>query len=223
MRHSLIFQALAKFFAGVLFTGLFLFIPAGTLNYWQAWLFMVLLFVPMFIAGLIMWRKNPRLLQARLDARESQSTQNRLIAISAIMFVLGFILAGLNERFDWIVWPASVSWMGSVVFLLAYAMYGEVLRENTYLFRTVKVEKGQKVIDTGLYGMVHHPMYSATLLLFISIPLILGSLPSLIVFLIYPVVIAARIQNEETVLENSLEGYRDYKTKVRYRLLPWIW
>ena len=223
MTKKLLPQALAKFFLGVLLVGLLVFLPAGTLHYPQGWLFLGILFIPMFLAGLVMMAKNPALLKRRLDAKESHAEQDRLVKLSGLMFLAGFILAGLTFRFDWFVLPMDVSLGAAVVFLLAYGLYAEVLRENTWLSRTIQVQENQTVVDTGLYGIVRHPMYSATLLLFLSMPLVLGSLPSFVVFLVYPALIVGRLQHEETVLEQELAGYAAYKTKVKYRLIPFLW
>ena len=223
MKDRLYAQAFVKFFAGLLLVAALLLIPAGTVRFWRAWLLMGVLFVPMFIAGLIMMRKNPELLRKRLNAREKESEQRSVVALSGIMFLTAFILAGLNERFQWLILPAWVSWAAAAVFLLAYALYAEVLRENAYLSRTVEVQENQRVIDTGLYGLVRHPMYMATLLLFLMMPLILGSLPSFIVMLAYPFIILRRIRNEEAVLRRDLPGYEAYCRRVRHRLIPWVW
>ena len=223
MTKKLLTQALAKFFLGVLLVGLLVFLPAGTLHYPQGWLFMGILFIPMFLAGLVMMAKNPALLKRRLDAKESHAEQDRLVKLSGLMFLAGFILAGLTFRFDWFVLPMDVSLGAAVIFLLAYGLYAEVLRENTWLSRTIQVQENQTVVDTGLYGIVRHPMYSATLLLFLSMPLVLGSLPSFVIFLVYPALIAGRLKHEETVLEQELAGYAAYKTKVKYRLIPFLW
>lgn len=223
MTRELFLQAIVKFISGVGLVGLLIFLPVGTAAFWKGWLLMGILFVPMFFAGIIMMLKNPKLLKKRLKAKEQQAEQNFVIKLSGLMFVLGFILAGLNFRFLWIVLPDWISWVAAAVFLLAYLLYAEVLRENTYLSRTVEVQHGQKVIDTGLYGIVRHPMYSATIFLFLSMPLILGSAFSFVIFLVYPVLIAKRIRNEEKVLEDGLEGYKEYKKRVKYRLLPFVW
>ena len=223
MSINLFFQAIIKFLFGVVIIGLLLFIPAGTINYWNAWLFMGLLFIPMFIVGIIMMIKNPDLLRKRLNAKESENEQKKVVAISGLMFVVGFICAGLNYRYKWINIPNIVIIISSIVFVIAYILYGEVLRENAYLSRTIEVQENQKVIDTGLYGIVRHPMYAVTILLFLSIPLILGSIISFFVFLIYPIIIAKRIKNEEEVLEKNLKGYKEYKNKVKYKMIPFIW
>ncbi len=220
MRQSLLAQALAKFFLGLLFVGALLFLPAGTFRFWQAWLLMAVLFIPMFGAGLVMLRKNPELLKKRLDARETEGEQKKVIALSGLMFLAAFVLAGLNLRFQWLPLPAWVSWAAAALFLAGYGLYAEVLRENTYLSRTVEVQENQRVIDTGLYGLVRHPMYMATLLLFLSMPLILGSLPSLLVMLAYPLIILRRIKNEEALLLRELPGYDAYCQRVRRRLIP---
>lgn len=214
---------MGKFFAGVVLMALLLFVPAGTIRWQNGWLLMGLLFVPMFLAGLVMMAKNPELLRKRLSAKEEESEQRAVIALSGVMFLIGFVLAGLNHRFGWVVLPRGVVIGASVLFLLSYLLYAEVLRENAYLSRTIEVQQGQKVIDTGLYGIVRNPMYAATIFLFLSMPLILGSLPSFVVFLAYPAIIARRIRNEEQVLTAGLEGYADYTQRVKYRVIPGIW
>ena len=223
MDKSLLRQALVKFFSGVLLVGLLLFLPAGTLYFRRAWLLMGILFVPMFLAGLVMLFKSPELLRRRLKAREAEGEQRTVIALSGLMFLLCFILAGLNFRSDWMMLPRWVSLAAAGVFLLGYGLFAEVLRENAYLARTIEVEEGQKLIDTGLYGIVRHPMYSATVLLFLVMPLVLGSPLSFGVMLLYLPIIAKRIRNEEKVLSKGLEGYRDYCQRVKYRLFPGIW
>lgn len=216
-------KAITKFTAGLLIVGLLLFLPAGSFSFWQAWLLIGILFVPMFIAGLIMLKKSPALLEKRLNAKEEQSEQKTVILLSGIMFLAAFVLAGLNFRFRWIVLPPAVSWVFAVVFLIAYALYAEVLKENEYLSRTIEVQKDQKVVDTGLYGIVRHPMYMVTIFLFLSMPLVLGSIISFVIMLAYIPIIVKRIRNEEKVLEEGLKGYAEYKTRVRYRILPFIW
>ncbi|MBR2402555.1 MAG: isoprenylcysteine carboxylmethyltransferase family protein [Lachnospiraceae bacterium] len=223
MSKELFFQAISKFVLGAVIVGLLVFIPAGTLYYWNGWLFMGILFVPMFFAGIVMMIKNPELLRKRLNAKEKQSEQNMVIKLSGLMFLVGFIVAGLNYRFKWNVLPTGITVGATLVFLLAYLLYAEVLRENTYLSRTIEVQENQKVIDTGLYGIVRHPMYSVTVLLFLAMPLVLGSIYSFVIFLAYPYIIAKRIKNEEMLLENELEGYCEYKKKVTYKLIPFIW
>lgn len=223
MTMKLFIQAISKFLLGIVLVGILIFWPAGTLSFFNGWLFMGILFVPMFLAGIVMMVKNPELLRKRLKAKEKQKEQSMVIKLSGLMFLAGFIIAGLNYRFNWMMLPKSVSIVGVVLFLLAYLLYAEVLRENTYLSRTIEVQENQKVIDTGLYGIVRHPMYSATVILFLAIPLILGSLISFVIFLVYPFIISVRIKNEEMLLENELEGYREYKTKVKYRLIPFVW
>ena len=223
MSIKLFFEAIFKFLLGVLLVGLLIFIPAGTINFFNGWLFMGLLFIPMFIAGIIMMIKSPNLLKSRLNAKEKEKEQKKIVAISGLMFLMGFILAGLNYRFNWIDLPNVVVIISSIVFLLSYILYAEVLRENAFLSRTKKVEKKQKLIDTGLYGIVRHPMYLATIFLFLSMPLILGSLFSFLVFLLYPFIIIKRLNNEEKVLEKDLKGYKEYKKKVKYKLIPFIW
>ena len=223
MDLKLLVGVLVKFLAGVVLVGLLVFLPAGSFAFFNGRLFMGILFLPMFIAGIVMMFKNPQLLKSRLDAKEKQSDQSLVVKLSGLMFLAGFIVAGLNYRFGWLVLPKAVSIAAAVVFLAAYALYAEVLRENTYLSRTIEVKENQKVIDTGLYAVVRHPMYSATLLLFLSMPLVLGSVYSFIIFLAYPFIIAKRIKGEEAFLEKELEGYREYKQKVKYRLIPFIW
>ena len=201
MDKKLFVQAIVKFLAGVVLVGALLFIPAGSFAYWQAWLFLGILFIPMFVAGLIMMAKNPELLRKRLNAKEEESEQKLVLALSGLMFITAFVVAGLNYRFGWLPLPVWVPIVGAVLFLLAYVLYAEVLRENTYLSRTIEVQEGQKVIDTGLYGIVRHPMYMSTLLLFLAMPVVLGSLISLAIMLFYIPIIALRIRNEEKVLE----------------------
>ena len=223
MTTKLFISAITKFLLGVLLVGLLLFLPAGTLDWFGGWMLMAILFVPMFCAGIVMMIKNPGLLSSRLDAKEGRKEQSIVVKLSGLMFLCGFIVAGLGVRFDWYMLPMSVCIVGAVLFIIAYMLYAEVLRENTYLSRTIEVQEGQKVIDTGLYGIVRHPMYSATLLLFLSMPIVLGSVWSFLIFLVYPFIIAARLKDEEKFLEEELEGYREYKKKVRYRLIPFIW
>lgn len=223
MNKKLFLQAIIKFFLGILLVGLLVFLPAGTFRYFQGWLFMGILFVPMFVAGLVMMVKNPGLLESRLNAKEKQADQNLVVKLSGLMFLVGFIVAGLDFRFDWFPLPKGVFIGAAVVFLIAYVLYAEVLRENTYLSRTIEVQENQKVIDTGLYGIVRHPMYFATVLLFLTMPLVLGSLISFVIFLMYPFIIAKRIKGEEQFLEQELPGYKEYKEKVKYRMLPFIW
>jgi len=223
MDTKLFQQAIVKFLGGLLTVGLLLFLPAGTFAWWQGWLLIGILFVPMFIAGLVMMKKSPDLLRKRLDVREKENEQKTVIALSGLMFLTAFIAAGLNFRFRWILLPAWVSWAAAAVFLLAYALYAEVLRENVWLSRTVEVQEHQQVIDTGLYGVVRHPMYMATLLLFLAMPLVLGSPLSFVITLAYIPIIVRRIRNEEQVLEKGLPGYREYKERVRYRVIPFVW
>ena len=223
MAKELFSQAMVKFFGGVVLLGLLLFLPAGTLSYWQGWLLMGILFIPMFIAGLILMKKNPDLLKKRLNAREEEKEQKQVILFSGLMFFAAFVLAGLNCRFRWFVMPDWAVWLGAAVFLISYALYAEVLRENTYLSRTVEVQEEQKVIDTGLYGIVRHPMYAATLLLFLSMPVVLASPVSFLVMLLYLPIISKRMKNEEKVLRQGLKGYEEYMQKVRYRVIPFIW
>lgn len=223
MTKALFVQAIGKFALGVILIGALLFLPAGTWNYPAAWQLMSLLFIPMFLAGLVMMRKNPDLLRKRLQAKEKEREQSLVVKLSGLMFLTGFIIAGLDFRFGWLPLPGWVSTAASAAFLFSYAVYAEVLRENTYLSRTIEIQQGQKVIDTGLYGIVRHPMYSATVILFLSMPLVLGSLIAFLVFLVYPAIIAKRIRNEEKVLSEGLPGYAEYCRKVRWRLFPLVW
>jgi protein-S-isoprenylcysteine O-methyltransferase Ste14 len=223
MNAKLFFLAIAKFLCGVVLMGALLFIPAGSFKFFDAWLLLGILFIPMFVAGIIMMFKNQELLKKRLNAKEEQKEQKTVIALSGIMFLAAFIVAGLNYRFGWIVLPDIVSYVAAGVFLLAYVLYAEVLRENTFLSRTIEVQENQKVIDTGLYGVVRHPMYMSTLFLFLAMPLVLGSIISFVITLMYFPIIAKRIKNEEKVLEEGLPGYKEYKQKVRFRVIPFIW
>ena len=223
MTVKLFVQSLVKFLAGVLLVGLMIFLPAGTISFFNGWLFMGIMFVPMLLAGIALMIKNPDLLKKRLDAKEKSKEQDMVVKLSGLMFVAGFVVAGLGFRFGWYMLPKTASVVFAVVFVAAYALYAEVMRENTYLSRTIEVQENQKVVDTGLYGIVRHPMYSVTLLLFLSMPLVLGSVFSFLIFLAYPFIIAKRIRNEEEFLEKELDGYRGYKQKVRYRLIPFIW
>lgn len=220
---KLIIDGLVKLIAGILLTGALTFIPAGTLHFWQGWVLLGTLFIPMFIAGLVMIAKSPDLLRKRLNAKEKQTEQKTVVALSGLMFIAAFVLAGLNFRYGWIPMPAALTWIATAIFLAGYVMYAEVLRENAYLSRTIEVQENQKVVDTGLYGIVRHPMYSATLLLFLSMPLILGSIPSFIITLTYIPIIHKRMTNEEKILAEGLEGYKEYMQKVRYRIIPLIW
>ena len=223
MTVKLFFQAIVKFTAGLILVGLLLFLPAGTFAFWQAWLLIGILFVPMLIAGFVMMFRSPELLRKRLNAKEEQKEQKAVVALSGIMFLAAFVIAGLNFRFKWLVLPNWTVIVGTVVFLLAYAMYAEVLRENAYLSRTIEVQEDQKVIDTGLYGIVRHPMYSATLFLFISMGFVLASPISVAILLLYIPIIAKRMKNEEKILEEGLEGYTDYKKRVKYKVIPFVW
>ena len=222
-KEQLFIQALWKFFLGVILMGVLIFVPAWSLHYWQGWLLMGILFVPMFIAGLIMLWKNPELLQKRLNAKEQEAEQKTVVKLSGMLFILAFVVAGLNWRFDWCVLPDWAVWVAAGLFLASYLLYAEVLRENTYLSRTIEVQENQKVIDTGLYGVVRHPMYMTTTVLFLTMPLVLASPISFVIMLGYIPVIAKRIKNEEEVLEQGLEGYAEYKKKVKYRMIPFIW
>lgn len=223
MDTKLFVQAMAKYALGVVAVGLLIFLPAGTIAYFGGWLLMAILFVPMFFAGLVMMWKNPDLLRKRLNGREKLQEQGVVIKLSGLMFLAGFILAGLGVRMGWYVLPKSVEIGAAVVFLAAYLLYAEVLRENTYLSRTIEVQENQKVIDTGLYGLVRHPMYSVTVLLFLAMPVVLGSVYALVIFLAYPFILVKRIRSEEALLEKELDGYREYKQKVKFRLIPFVW
>lgn len=223
MTKKLFVSAITKFTAGVILLALLLFLPAGTVHYPGGWLLMGILFIPMFLAGLVMMAKNPNLLRSRLNAKEKEREQDLVIKLSGLMFLVGFILAGLDFRFGWSKLPMTVNYVGAGLFLTAYILYAEVLRENTWLSRTIEVQEGQTVVSTGLYSIVRHPMYFATVILFLSMPLVLGSIPAFLVFLCYPAIIARRIRNEEQVLSRDLPGYREYCGRVRWRLIPFIW
>ena len=216
-------SASIRFLMGLVLVGLLLFLPAGTLHYPCGWLLVAVLFVPMFIAGVVMLFRSPQLLEKRLDAKEKEAEQKSVVALSGVMFIAAFVVAGLNFRYSWTVMPSWAVWSAVAVFLLSYIMYAEVLRENAYLSRTIGVQENQKVIDTGLYGMVRHPMYSATVLLFLSMPLVLGSVPSFVIMLVYIPLIAKRIRNEEAILLEGLNGYADYCSRVKYKIIPFIW
>lgn len=220
---KLFVNALAKFFCGFLLVGLLIFLPAGTLAFSKGWLLMGLLFGPMFVAGLVMLAKSPVFLEKRLDVKEKRSTQQGVVKLSGLMFIAGFVVAGLDFRFGWSQMPKAVTVAAAVLFLLAYLLYAEVMRENAYLSRTIKVEEGQTVVSTGLYGIVRHPMYMATLLLFLVMPLVLGSWWALIPFAFYPAIIISRLKDEEELLTRELAGYEEYKEKVKYRIIPFIW
>lgn len=223
MNVKLFFEAVIKFILGVVIVALLLFLPANTINYWNGWLLIGLLFIPMFLAGIIMMVKSPNLLKSRLNVKETEGEQRQVVVLSGLMFLLGFILAGLNYRYRWIVLPNFIVIIGTIIFLISYLIYAEVLRENAFLSRTIEIQKEQKVIDTGLYSVVRHPMYTATIFLFLSMPLILGSLISFIIFLVYPFIIIKRLKNEEQLLEKELKGYKEYKNKVKYKLIPFVW
>ncbi len=220
---KLLTEALMKFICGCLLVGLLIFLPAGTFGYTYGWLLMGLLFVPMLIAGFVMLYKSPEFLKKRLDAKEKQATQKGVVAVSGLMFVAGFVVAGLDYRFGWSTMPTWVVAAASVLFLVAYGLYAQVMRENAYLSRTIQVQQGQRVVDTGLYGIVRHPMYAVTILLFLMMPLVLGSWYALIAFAVYPVVIVVRLKDEENLLTRELPGYDEYKKKVKYRLIPFVW
>lgn len=220
---KLLIEALTKFTCGLLAVGLLLFLPAGTIAYTYGWLFICLLFVPMLIAGFVMLHKSPAFLKKRLDAKEKQGTQKGVVAFAGLMFIAGFVVAGLDFRFGWSDMPTWVVVAASALFLAAYGLYAEVMRENAYLSRTIKVEEGQKVVDSGMYGFVRHPMYAVTILLFLMIPLVLGSWYALIAFAFYPAIIIVRLKDEEYLLTRELPGYAAYKQKVKYRIIPFIW
>ena len=223
MDKGLLIQSLTKFFLGVVVLAVLLFLPAGSFHYWQGWLLMGILFVPMFIVGLVMMAKNPELLRKRLNAKEKETEQKTVVGISGLLFLAAFVVAGLNWRLGWWVLPDWVVWVAAILFLSSYLLYTEVMRENTYLSRTVEVQENQKVIDTGLYGLVRHPMYMATTALFLTMPLVLASPISVLIRTGYLPLIAKRIRNEETVLEEGLEGYKDYKKHVKYKMIPQVW
>ena len=223
MSAKLFIQAIIKLLLGLIIVSCLLFIPAGDLNYVNGWILIGLLFIPMFFAGIFLMFKNPKLLEKRLNAKEKETEQKQVVFLSGLMFIIGFIVAGLNYRYNWCVFPSIVTKISSIIFLISYSLYAEVLRENTYLSRVIEVQENQKVIDKGLYGIVRHPMYGITIILFLSMPLILGSIISFAIFLIYPLLIVKRIKNEEKVLEKNLQGYKEYMEKVKYKLIPFIW
>ena len=223
MDINLFLNAIIKYVLGVLIIGILLFIPAGSIGYWNGWLFMGLLFIPMFVAGIVLMIKNPELLRKRLNSKEKEKEQKHILFYSSLMFISGFVIAGLNYKYNWIVLPNIVIIISSIVFVIAYILYAEVLRENTYLSRNIEVQDNQKIIDTGLYSIIRHPMYAITIILFLTMPLILGSVFSFIIFLVYPLIISKRIKNEEKILEKDLKGYTEYKNKVKYKIIPFIW
>jgi protein-S-isoprenylcysteine O-methyltransferase Ste14 len=220
---KLFLEAISKFILGVVLVGLLVFLPAGTFNYLGGWILMGILFIPMFIAGIIMMVKNPKLLASRLNAKEKEKKQDLVVKLSGLMFIAGFVVAGLDYRFKWLELPIYVNIIGTVIFILSYILYAVVLKQNTFLSRTIEVVEEQYVIDTGLYSLVRHPMYTATVFLFLAMPLVLGSLLSFVIFMLYPIIIVLRIKNEEMVLSRELVGYKEYLTKVKYRLIPYIW
>ena len=223
MDRELLVQTVAKFLLGVILTALLIFIPAGTLAYAGGWLFMAVLFLPMLALGIVLMVRDPELLRKRLKDKEESKQQDMVVKLSAVMFLAGFIAAGLNYRFGWCVLPVEVSVAAAIAFLVGYLLYARVMKENAFLSRVIEIQDGQRVVDTGLYAVVRHPMYSATLLLFLSMPLVLGSLHAFVIFLVYPLLIARRIKYEELLLEKELPGYREYKEKVKYRLIPFVW
>ena len=223
MNRNLLTQSLIKFLAGIILTGLLVFLPAGSFAYWQGWLLMGILFIPMFLAGIVMLVKSPDLLSKRLNAKEKESAQKTVVALSGLLFIISFVTAGLNWRLNWWILPDWAVWIAAALFILSYILYAEVLRENEYLSRTIEVQQGQKVIDTGLYGIVRHPMYMATIIMFLSMPLVLGSPISFIIMLGYIPVIAKRVRNKEIVLSEGLDGYKEYMKRVKYKVIPFIW
>lgn len=223
MTAQLFIQALGKFFLGLIVVGVLLFVPAGTLDYWQGWLFVALLFVPLFVAGVVLMFRNPELLRKRLEAKEEEKEQKWVVALSGLLFIAMFVVAGLNRRYLWWMLPDWAVYSAAVLFLVGYLLYAEVLRENVWLSRTIEVQEHQKVVDTGLYGIVRHPMYAATLILFLTMPLVLASPWAFVIMLFYIPVIDKRIRNEEMVLEEGLEGYKEYKKRVRYKMVPFVW
>ncbi len=220
---KLLLNALTKFICGFFIIGLLIFLPAGTIKFTDGWTFICLLFIPIFIMGIVLLIKSPELLEKRLNGKEEDNTQKSVVAFSALIFLAGFVVAGLDFRFTWTFIPKPIKIISAILFLISYGLYAEVMRENAYLSRTIEVQEHQKVIDTGLYGIVRHPMYAATILLFLMIPLILGSLISFFIFLLYPIIIAVRINNEEKILTEQLEGYAEYKQKVKYKIIPFVW
>ncbi len=223
MRRKLLLSAISKFIIGLIMISLLLFLPAGTIYYWNGWLFIGLLFIPMFLLGAILLLKAPELLEKRLNNKEKEKEQKQVVALSFLLFVGGFVVSALDFRFRWSNLPLGIVIAAAVILLISYGLYAEVMRENAYLSRTVEIQENQKVIDTGLYGIVRHPMYFATTLLFLSFPIVLGSLAGFVIFLFYPIVLVKRIKNEEVILENGLPGYKEYKQRVKYRLFPFIW
>lgn len=219
----MLIQSLTKYLLGIIVLGILLFLPAGSFNYWQGWLLMGILFVPILIAGAVMMVKNPELLRKRLNVKEEEKEQKTVVALSGLLFIAAFVVAGLNWRFQWCVLPDWMVWAAAVLFLASYLLYAEVLRENSFLSRTIEIQDNQKVIDTGLYGIVRHPMYMSTTILFLTMPLVLGSLFSFLIMLLYLPLIVKRIENEEAILEDGLEGYKDYKKRVKYRMIPFVW
>jgi len=223
MDKKLFIQAIGKFFSGIFMLSQLLLLPAGTVFYWNAWLLIGILFIPMFIVGIILMFSNPELLRKRLKVKEKETEQKSVIILGGLMFICGFIVAGLDYRYQWSVLPKWFVIVATVIFFAGYLMYAEVLRENRYLSRTVEIQESQKVIDTGLYAIVRHPMYTSTILLFLSLPLVLGSLSSFVIFLMYPLIVIKRIKNEEEVLEKGLAGYSDYKKRIKYKVIPFVW
>ena len=222
-KKGLLKEGLIKLAAGFIIMGVLMFLPAGDIHWKNGWILMCILFIPMFFAGILMYFKAPDLLRSRLKAKETQREQKDVISYSGIMFIAAFVAAGIDYRFQWTQLPGQVIGAAVIIFLIAYCLFGEVLRENRYLSRVIEVQEDQTVVDTGLYGIVRHPMYSATVLLFLNMPLVLGSLISFVIMLAYIPIIVKRISNEELVLEEELNGYAEYKKKVKYRLIPFVW
>ena len=220
---KLLVQTISKFILGLLLVGVLLFLPAGTLEFWNAWLFIGLLFIPMLFIAIILFVKNPKLLEKRIKGKETEKEQKLVILLSLIVFVAGFLISGFDFRYGWSNLPNIVVIIGSIILVISYILYAEVMRENTYLSRSIEIQENQKVIDSGLYGIVRHPMYMATTFLFLSFPIVLGSLYGFIIFLTYPFILAKRIKNEEKVLEDGLDGYKEYKQKIKYKMIPFIW
>ena len=223
MNVKLLVKALVRFIFGVVICAVLLFVPVGTLNYPNAWLFLALLFIPIFLEGVILFIKNPDLLEKRMNLKEKQKVQKKVIGFTALIFILGFVVTSLDFKYGWSEMTKYEIIEASILFLFGYGMYMEVIRENKFLSRTIEVQEGQKVIDTGLYAMVRHPMYLASILMFLAMPLVLGSKIGFLIFALYPFALVKRIKNEEEVLEKELDGYTEYKKKVKYRLIPYVW
>ena len=223
MSRELAIRGVTRFISGVVMVAVMLLWPAGSWGYWNAWLLMGVLFIPILVLGIVMLIHSPTLLRKRLEGKEKEKQQRWVVALSGVMFIASFVVAGFNFRFAWATLPDWVTWIGVAIFLLSYVLYAEVMRENAYLSRTIEIQQGQRVIDTGLYSIVRHPMYSATILMFLSIPLILSSIISFVIMLVYIPIIAIRIKNEERILEDGLRGYKEYKQRVKYKIIPFVW